>query len=121
MQSLRILLAEDEPIIAQDIRCILERDGHSVWPLDDAQDLGSLCDQFAPDLIMLNFKQAGASDGMALAHILRQKTPVPILIVTGAPPKEVSASKAFDIRLPILYKPFTQYQLSRFVEAFCAP
>lgn len=121
MQSRRILLAEDEPIIAQHIRYILERDGHLVMQLDDLQDIEHLFVQFSPDLVLLNFKQEGNTDGMALARSLHQKAPVAILLVTGAPPKAVSASKAFDAGLPVLYKPFTQQQLNRFVRAFSTP
>jgi len=117
MMALRILLVEDEPVIAQDMRYVLEKNGHQVLLAEEEADFQPVCAQFHPDLAILNFRQQYWPDGMALARSLQQELTLQSLLVTGAQPAEMRVSKAYDARIPILYKPFTGRQLCHSVDA----
>jgi len=111
MQALRILLAEDEPVIAQYVRHLLEEKGHRVLQADESAELQTLCDQFHPDIAILNFKLAKRTNGMALADLVHQKSNLLMLFLTGARSKDVQDSEAYQSTFPVLYKPFTPIQL----------
>ena len=111
MRALRILLVEDEPVIAQHVRHLLEKKGHRVLQAKESEELKPLCDQFHPNIAILNFKQAKRTNGVALANSLLQKSNLLILLLTGARSKDMYASEAYQPTFPILYKPFTPKQL----------
>lgn len=111
MRSLTVLLAEEEPIIALDIKYLLEANGVRVIQVTDQDAITEACRQFQPDLAILNFKQQDHGDTMALANVLKQRFNLPVMFVTSARPQDIAASRDFDPSLDILYKPFTRAQL----------
>jgi len=117
MQAFRILLAEDEPIIAQDIRLTLEKIGYEVIQVSAGQDATEMCDQYRPNLAILNFRQPTTPDGLVLAQALMRQFLLQVLLITGARPKDLLASEAQHLGFPILYKPFTRHQLRNCLEA----
>ncbi len=120
MRSLTVLLAEHEPVISMDIKNLLEEKGLHVVQVTDQGAITQACEQFHPDLAILNYKQQGSSDGMALAHVLKQRFMLPVMLITGARPQDIASSKDFDSSLDILYKPFTRTQLRQFVHKWLA-
>ena len=120
MRSLTVLLAEDEPIISLHIQSLLEEKGLRVIPVTEQHAILQACEQFQPNFAMLNYKQQDSSDGMALAQMLKQRFMLPVILVTGARPQDMEASKAFDSSIAILYKPFTRTQLRQFVQRWLA-
>ncbi len=111
MRLLTVLLAEDEPIIAMDIRYLLEKNGLRVIQVTEQQAITEACKQFHPDLAILNFKQQDHGDAMALANVLKRRFKLPVMFITSARAQDVAASRDFDPSLDILYKPFTRGQL----------
>ncbi len=116
MICLRILLVEDEPVIAQFMQYVLKKNGHQVLHAEEQADFQPVCAQFQPDLVILNFRQRHWPDGMVLGRSLWQMLSLQTLLVTGARSGEVRASQAYDVRIPILYKPFTGRQLCHSVD-----
>ena len=120
MRSLTVLLAEDEPIISLHIQSLLEAKGLRVIQATEQHAILQACEQFHPNLALLNYKHQDSSDGMALAQMLKQRFMLPVILVTGARPQDMEASEAFDSGIAILYKPFTRTQLRQFVHRWLA-
>lgn len=116
MRPITILIAEDEPIIALDLRCQLEGDDIQVLDTCEPAVAESECERLRPDMAIINFKKTDHVDGLALAQILKRRFLVPVLIITGASQQEISTSQNFDSALEILYKPFTHIQLRSSVQ-----
>lgn len=121
MRFLTVLLAEDEPVISLEIRHILEEKGLQVIEATEAQAISEACEQYQPDLVLLNFKKRSQGDGMALAKALKKRFESSFLFVTGARPQDMAASKDFETGFHILYKPFTPGQLWQTVELSLHP
>lgn len=104
----RILVVEDNPLIAQTLIAILSREGaHSQWvtAADQAQAALSQGDTF--DLLLSDIKIPGPMDGFGLAQWVRAQHPqVRIGMMSGYGP---SVEEDFDV--PVLAKPFTAGEL----------
>jgi DNA-binding NtrC family response regulator len=120
MRPITILIDENEPIIALDLRYQLERIEIQVLETCEAVTAESACERLRPDIAILNFKRSDHIDGFALAQILKRRFLLPVLIITGASQQEISASQHFDSALEILYKPYTNTQLRSSVQKCCA-
>lgn len=111
MRQTTVLLVEDEPIIALDLKGELEAKGFLPLMAADVQDALRLTARHLPDVAILNFKTGQMTDGMALACLLRTRYRTKVLFITGARPQELEASADFYAGQEVLYKPFTRRQL----------
>jgi signal transduction histidine kinase len=80
----RILIVEDELIVATDVRCRLRGAGYEVVEVvaDSAAALQSVRTH-RPDLVLMDIGLRGGADGVATAHALREVADVPVIFVTG--------------------------------------
>ena len=115
MRAATILFVEDEPLIALFVQSALEGCGHRVLCAEGCEEALSLCRQQAPDLVLLNFRQAGGPDGASFACILHRQFRLPVLLVTGARSQDLPPASCFDTGCRVLYKPFTPRQLEHCV------
>jgi two-component system, OmpR family, response regulator ResD len=111
MPTAKILLVEDEPIIALDLRLMLEHQGHRVWLADNPAEALWLCSVHRPDTAILNICYPELADGLALAHRLQAMRPLTVFFVTGTRLKDFAASVPDEPgRFEILRKPFSPSQ-----------
>lgn len=115
MYQTTILLVEDEPLIALDLKSELEAKDYLPLMAADVQDALRLAARHLPDIAILNFKTSLLSDGMALACLLRTHYLTKVLFITGARPQDLEASADFYAGHKVLYKPFTRRQLKAFL------
>lgn len=81
---IRILVVEDEPIIAEDIAMTLEKEGHNI--VGKALNPIQAMDMFAnrsPELVILDIALKGDMDGVDLAMILNEKYEIPFVFLTS--------------------------------------
>jgi DNA-binding NarL/FixJ family response regulator len=81
-QQIRILIADDHPIIRQGLTAILaeESDMKVVGQARDGIEASLLCDQLAPDILMLDLRMP-KKDGLAVIRELMRKQQAPSIIV----------------------------------------
>lgn len=111
-----ILLVEDEPCIAEDLRAELAAAGYLVLAAPDAWQALQLAELYLPEFTILNFHYQNIRDGMALARALRSRYLTKVLFITGARPQDIEAAEYFCANYEVLYKPFTRHQLRRFLD-----
>jgi CheY-like chemotaxis protein len=80
--SKRVLVVEDERVVAKDLQQTLVRLGYEV-PVTAASgdEAIQLAAQRCPDLVLMDIRIAGELDGIATAGILRQRFGVPVVRV----------------------------------------
>lgn len=84
MSKVKILVAEDELIIAEDIRMMLENLGYEViGTVPDYTEAIELIDKNPPDVILIDILLAGEKDGIALAETIREKHNLPFIFITS--------------------------------------
>lgn len=80
----RILIIEDEPIIASDLEMILSKVGYEVLGIFDyAEEAMPYILKEQPDLLLLDIELAGEMSGVELAEIVKLKTEIPFLFITS--------------------------------------
>ncbi len=84
MDKIRILIIEDELIIAQDLSEILVENGHEVCAIAKSYDEGiSAIDKHTPDIILLDIQIRGTKDGIVLAQTIRDEYKVPFIFISS--------------------------------------
>ena len=99
----RILLVEDEPLVAFDNEHLLGEAGYEVVAtVDCLADAREVLEGDEPiDLVLTDVKLSGEGDGTGVARIARDRG-VPVLFVTGYCPEE-----AEGLAVGCLAKPYT--------------
>lgn len=83
VDSLRLLLVEDDPVLGDGIRAGLNQDGYSVDWLCDGQQAANALQTERFDLLVLDLNLPRKS-GMEILHQLRkQNNPLPVLVLTA--------------------------------------
>jgi two-component system, OmpR family, response regulator VicR len=111
-----ILIIEDDPNFARFLARLFERIGHRPALCAIPAEVVDLARSHAPDLIMLDV-MVDRAGGWHILHKLKNVTPAPIVMMTGA---EVDDSMRRDAVLlgarDVLHKPFPSVQLIELLE-----
>jgi len=84
MKKTRILITEDEQIVAEDLKMTLETMGYTVVGIASSGERAiELADGEKPDLILMDIMLAGKMDGIAAAHTIRSRHDIPVIYVTA--------------------------------------
>lgn len=117
----RILVVDDDPLVADSLRRMLEFDGHQVEVAGGAQQALALFAKGAFELTMLDYEMPGMK-GDQLAAALKAIAPDhPVIMFTGYAEAVAAASaplKGVDL---VLGKPFHLEDLRRALARFCPP
>lgn len=116
-QRPRVLVVEDDDPIRSALEIALKGEAYEVLALPDGTSLGSVTDDFRPDLAVLDVRLPVGPDGYGMARLLRGRSSLPILFLTAA--------DAVDDRLAgfeagaddYLIKPFSMAELLARVQA----
>ena len=106
----RILIIEDEPIIAMDIESIvLELGHHSVGIADTRDQAVRMAKDEQPDLILSDIQLADGSSGVDAAHDILANVEVPIIFITAFPERLLTGERPEPTFL--ITKPFKREQV----------
>jgi DNA-binding response OmpR family regulator len=107
----RILIVEDEQIIAEDLAVQVGRIGFEVLGLAiSGEDAIEMARQTRPEVVLMDIQLEGKMTGMEAARIIRDATGAEIVFVTAFPSVLHESSQAGE-RGVCLNKPFSQAQL----------
>ncbi len=113
-RSARILIVEDEALIAMALTDCLERGGHDVMgPASTMADALALCAMPPPDLALLDINLRDGSSGVDVARALLERWGVLSLFASG---QMMEARRARDIALGYIRKPYEAETVLRSVE-----
>ena|SRR5262245_37055753 len=114
----KILIVEDEPIVAEAVSQLLDHAGHQVVGV--AKDEASALEQAAagcPDLVLMDVRLAGASDGIETARKIQAERPVNVVFVTAHHDSKTRARAAAAAAVGFVPKPFSCEELLSAVSA----
>ena len=116
MDSLKIVIADDEPIIRLDLKKTLENMGHQVvGDVGDGSTAVELARQLKPDILILDIKMPGM-DGIDAAKVITTEGIAPVLLLTAYSQKDL-VDRAKDAGVfAYLVKPFKEADLMPAIE-----
>lgn len=115
---MRILVAEDEPIMLKTIELRLKKDGHEVFITDNGREAIELMEQLNPDLIITDIMMPYSS-GLEIVSQLRKTNKRKPVIVLSAMGQENVVMEAFQLGADdYITKPFSPNELSLRVKRF---
>jgi CheY-like chemotaxis protein len=104
---LRILVVEDEPLLAMDIQMMVEDAGHKVVAeATSLHDVEALPDDAAPDVVFVDLQLARNTNGLDVNRLVRRRWPAAIVVFVTANPKKLPED--FDGAHGVIAKPFSQ-------------
>jgi PAS domain S-box-containing protein len=105
LSPVRVLAVEDEPEVLDLVRAMLAHAGHTVFTAASGREALALFERETVDLVITDLGMPGMT-GLVLAGELKQRRPVPVLLLTGWA-DDLSPSSAPHVDV-ILAKPFTR-------------
>jgi DNA-binding response OmpR family regulator len=112
----RILIVEDEPIVADVVERFLRHDGYETRVVRDGKVALEEFDRFMPDLIVLDLMLPGV-DGLEVCRHVRASSDKPIIMLTA---RGEEADKVFGLGVgadDYVTKPFSAKELAARVRA----
>lgn len=83
-QEARVLVVEDEVLVARDMQCCLERLGYQVLPTAvSATEAIGLAESERPDLVLMDIRLDGPNDGIDAAGVIGARLNIPVVFMTA--------------------------------------
>jgi CheY-like chemotaxis protein len=115
--ALRVMLVEDEVIVAWDIAETVKRLGYTIVATADcAEQAIRFAETMAPDLILMDIRLNGAPDGIEAARVIRQRTGLGVIYLTAHADLATMERAAATEPLGYVFKPFSQEVLRAALE-----
>ncbi len=117
MRKIKILIVEDEVIVAKDIAFYLDEIGCEVIGiLVEGEDVIPFLKKHQPDIVLMDINLKGKLDGIQTVHLIKQQYDLPIIFLTANTDDQsfelAKATKPFAF----VEKPFKPKRLVRTVE-----
>jgi DNA-binding LytR/AlgR family response regulator len=117
MANIRILIVEDEFIIAEDLKLQLEKLGYSVTGIAKSYEKAlSLISENEPDLLLVDIKLKGDKDGIDLVTTVQEKHDFPFIFLTSHADKNTVERAKKVHPNGYLIKPFEREDLYTSIE-----
>ncbi len=115
--SIKILIVEDEQIVAVDIENVLQRLGYRVvGAASCGEEACRMAAESPPDLVLMDVRIDGTMDGIETARRIRQTSDVPVVFLTAYTDDE-TLDRAKEIEpYGYLVKPFAERDLQATIE-----
>jgi PAS domain S-box-containing protein len=117
MSKIKILVVEDESIVAKDIQNTLIRLGYDVpATASNAASAFQKLDDIQPDLVFLDIKLKGDIDGIQIAEKIKHSYEIPVIFLTSFVDKTTLDRAKVTEPYGYIVKPFNESDLQTTVE-----
>jgi DNA-binding LytR/AlgR family response regulator len=117
MENAKILIVEDEIIIAADISMMLGNLGYDVTGIiPRGEDALKSIEGTRPDLILMDVSLKGSMDGVETALLIQEKYQIPLIFLTANADDNTFARAKAAQPYAFISKPFRQSDLNRTIE-----
>jgi PAS domain S-box-containing protein len=117
MAGERIMVVEDEPIVAADIRETLEMLGYVIPAIaSSGEEAIQKAMETQPDLILMDIKLQGGMDGVEVAACLQDRLETPVIYLTAYADTETLQRAKITEPFGYILKPFAERELHTAIE-----
>ncbi len=116
MKKARILIVEDEELVALGIRLFLQGVGFEVLPLlSSGEETVERFEELSPDLVLMDIRLEGAMTGIEAAGILRERYRVPVVFLTAYSDSDTMRGARLTSSYGYILKPFDEQTLAAMI------
>lgn len=109
MNEIKILIVEDEPLIAEDIAEALRLNDYAVSAIVySKEDALAELDRNLPDVVLLDINLNGGMEGIEIAGTIAARYSIPFIFLTSYSDKTTVASSKVTEPAGYIVKPFTE-------------
>ena len=113
----KIIIVEDEIIIALDLKLRLENLGYSVLNIAfNGEDAMKLTGETNPDLILMDIQLNGKMDGITVANQIRSLHNIPFIYLTGSHDNSLLERAKQTDPIGFISKPFDETEIQSLIE-----
>ncbi len=117
MSQAKILIVEDEPIVAMDVQRRLQLQGYPTpHVVASGEAAVQMVPELQPDLILMDIMLEGAFDGIEAASRIRQQQSVPIIYLTAYADEDILNRAKITEPFGYILKPFEDRELQTCIE-----
>ncbi len=120
MNKSKILIVEDEALIAESLRLDLENMGFSAFRLvDSGEEAVNQAREYKPDLILMDISLRGRMDGKTAAEKIYQDvdSSIPVIFLTGYSSVDWIEQAKGGRKYKLLVKPINEKALKDYVQS----
>jgi CheY-like chemotaxis protein len=118
----RVLIVEDEVIVADDLECQLKQIGYeTIGIAASGEEALSLAEQTRPDIVIMDIQLQGRMTGIEAANSIQRKTGAAIIFVTAFAAVFVRDPGQMQPPGICLGKPFSTVQLRAALQSVMTP
>jgi PAS domain S-box-containing protein len=112
MEKLKILIVEDENIVAKDIKGSLKGFGYEVVDIvSTGEEAIRRTEELAPDLVLMDIMLKGKMNGIDVAHHIRDNACIPVVFLTAYADEDTLHSAKLSEPFGYIIKPFEDAEL----------
>ncbi len=117
MPKIRVLVVEDESLVAKDIHNMLRGQGYEVvGVLSTGEEAVRAVSQSEPDLVLMDIVLKGEIDGIAAARTIWERHGVPVIYLTAYADETTLARAKVTEPFGYILKPFDERELQTTIE-----
>jgi PAS domain S-box-containing protein len=108
----RLLIVEDEALIAAELRQRLTRNGYRVVDCVDTADAAiAAAGEHAPDIVLMDIRLKGGGDGVEAARIIHEFWAIPVVFLTANADQATFQRACNTAPYGYVLKPFSEHDL----------
>jgi PAS domain S-box-containing protein len=117
MSKIKVLVVENELLVAKDMKKILEDSGYSVSAIvSTGQEAVRSAKRFRPDIVLMDVVLPGGLDGIGAARRIRNQFGIPVVFVTAHSAKKLFEAAKRTHPYGYILKPIKNEELSIAIE-----
>ncbi len=117
MSNLKILVVEDEAIVARDLKNSLKNLGHEVIDVvASGEEAVARALALSPDLVLMDIMLRGELDGIEAAARIRKEIDLPVIYLTAYADEDTLKRAKITTPLGYILKPFNERELHTSIE-----
>jgi two-component system cell cycle sensor histidine kinase/response regulator CckA len=117
MNPAKVMIVEDDRVVARDLRTQVSRMGHSVVGVTGSgEEAVTLAAAKQPDLVLMDIRLEGEMDGIEAAQRIRSKNRIPVVFLTAYGNEEIIRRASLTEPFGYLLKPFDEPQMRTVIQ-----
>jgi CheY-like chemotaxis protein len=116
MAKARIMIVEDDAIIAEDLKMTVERLGYEVVAMESKGEAAMRrAEESKPDLILMDIMLKGVFDGIEATAFINVRLGIPVIYVTAYSGREIKSRAEKTDHEAYIIKPFNDQKVAEVI------